>query len=60
MQTSSSSLQVTIPSGELIQLRFSLDSPRRWEQLLKAALQKAYREAGRGEIVEFQPRIVTE
>ncbi len=60
VQTSSSSLQVTNPSGELIQLRFSEDSPRRWEQLLKAALQRAYREAGRGEIVEFQPRIVTE
>ena len=60
VQTSSSSLQLTIPSGELIQLRFLEDSPRRWEHLLEAALQRAYREAGRGEIVEFQPRIVTE
>jgi hypothetical protein len=59
LQTSSSSVQITIPSGELIQFRFSQDSPRRWEQLLKLALRRASREAGRGDIVEFQPRIVT-
>jgi hypothetical protein len=60
VQTSSSSLQFSPRSGGLVELRFPEDSPFRWEFLLREALRRAYRQAGRGEIVEFQPRIVTE
>lgn len=60
VQTSSSSLQFSPSSGGLVELRFPQDSPFRWESLLREALRRAYRRAGRGEIVEFQPRIVTE
>ena len=60
VQTSSSSLQFSPSSGGLVQLRFSNDSPFRWEALLRGALRAIYREQGLGEIVEFQPRIVAE
>jgi ribosomal protein L37E len=59
VQTSSSSLQISPREGGLIQFRFRMDSPRRWEELLHLALREAYRRAGLGEITEFQPRIVT-
>lgn len=60
VQTSSSSLQFSPSSGGLLEFRFEADSPYRWERLLRNALRRAYRNAGLGEIVEFQPRIVTE
>ncbi|MCJ7626764.1 MAG: hypothetical protein MUO50_00105 [Longimicrobiales bacterium] len=60
VQTSSSSLQFSPSSGGLVQFRFPHDSPFRWETLLRNALRRAYRRAGLGEIVEFQPRIVAE
>ena len=60
VQTSSSSLQVSPPRGGLVQFRFASDSPFRWETLLRYALRRAYRTAGLGEIVEFQPRIVAQ
>ncbi len=59
VQTSSSSLQISPKGGGVVQFRFQGDSPRRWEDLLRRALREAYRKAGRGEILEFQPRIVT-
>lgn len=59
IQTSSSSLQISPSTGGIVQFRFRGDSPRRWEDLLRRALREAYRQAGRGEILEFQPRIVT-
>jgi hypothetical protein len=59
VQTSSSSLQISPREGGVIHFRFREDSPRRWEDLLHRALEKAYREAGLGKILEFQPRIVT-
>jgi len=59
VQTSSSSLQFSPRGGGLVELRFPYDSPLRWETLLRGALRRAYRREGRGEIVEFQPRIVT-
>ncbi|MFH1765451.1 MAG: hypothetical protein ABIF09_14780 [Gemmatimonadota bacterium] len=58
VQTSSSSLQFSPSGGGLIQLKFPDDSPFRWEALLRDALRRAYRRAGLGGIVEFQPRIV--
>ena len=60
VQTSSSSLQFSPSAGGLVQLRFTDDSPFRWEILLRKALRAAYRREGLGEIVEFQPRIVAE
>ena len=57
VQTSSSALQISPRDGGLVQFRFRLDSPRRWEELLHLALREAYRGAGLGEITEFQPRI---
>lgn len=59
VQTSSSSLQISPQGGGVVQFRFQGDSPRRWEDLLRRTLREAYRRAGRGEILEFQPRIVT-
>ncbi len=38
--------------------RFLTGSPRLWEALLQHAVQALYRRQGRGEIREFQPRIV--
>jgi hypothetical protein len=60
VQTSSSSLQFSPSTGGLLEFRFEADSPYRWERLLRNALRRTYRKAGLGEIVEFQPRIVTE
>jgi DNA-directed RNA polymerase subunit RPC12/RpoP len=59
LQTSSSSLQISPGDGGMIQFRFRDDSPRRWEDLLRRVLKNAYRKAGLGEILEFQPRVVT-
>ena len=60
IQASSSSVQVSPSGGGVITLRFVADSPRRWEDLLKQEIRSAWRRAGRGEIIEFQPRIRTE
>ena len=60
LQTSSSSLQLSLPEDRLVQFRFREDSPRRWEDLMRHLLREAYRRAGKGNVVEFQPRIVTE
>lgn len=57
VQASSSSVQVYTAAGELVHFEFLDDSPLRWEALLHALLRRAYRAEGRGEIVEFQPRI---
>jgi len=57
LQSASSSIQFTTDPGELVYLAFENDSPRRWEILLREALQVAWTEEGRGEIAEVQPRI---
>lgn len=57
MQTSSSSLQISLPGDRLVQLRFTDDSPKRWEDLLQCLIREAYQRAGRGFVAEFQPRI---
>lgn len=59
LQGSSSSVQLSPRSGGVAVFRFHEDSPRRWEELLAAALRRVWRESGRGEIQEFQPRIRT-
>ena len=57
IQASSSSIQVSASAGGVVLLRFLEDSPRRWDDLLRAALQARWDALGRGPIVEFQPRI---
>lgn len=57
LQASSSSVQLSLPDVGVVLFRFSEDSPRRWEALLGHALREVWRGLGRGEIVEFQPRI---
>jgi hypothetical protein len=59
LQTSSASLQLSPLSGEVIEFTFSSHSPLLWAQLLEARLRAIWLEEGRGEIVEFQPRIRT-
>jgi hypothetical protein len=58
LQTSSSSVQISPRGGGVVLFRFPDASPRRWEELLKASIRQAWRDAGRGDVVEFQPRIL--
>jgi hypothetical protein len=58
VQTSSSRLQIRTGADELVQFRLEKDSPRRWEVLVRRLVSRAYDRQGRGEVVEFQPRIV--
>lgn len=58
LQAASSTVQITPQAGPMVQFRFPADSPRRWEDLLRSLVAGAWREAGRGTVVEFQPRIV--
>lgn len=58
LQTSSSSLQITTQAGGLLLFRFDGDSPRRWDELLRGALDARWRKLGKGGILEFQPRIL--
>lgn len=58
VQAASSSLQLSLPGDGLVQLRFPNDSPRRWETLMHGVIADAWARAGRGRVVEFQPRIV--
>jgi hypothetical protein len=57
LQTSSSSVQISPNGGGVVLFRFPEESTRRWEELLRTAIVLAWREAGRGEVIEFQPRI---
>lgn len=59
IQSSSRTLQVNSRAHPLVSFRFPTGSAHYWEELLREALRAAYRAAGKGEIVEFQPRIVT-
>jgi hypothetical protein len=59
VQPSSSTLQVKARDEPVVSFRFPQGSARFWEELLTATLRERYRARGRGEIVEFQPRIVT-
>jgi hypothetical protein len=59
VQPSSGSLQLKISDQPVLSLAFPGGSPRVWEELIIAALRAQYRRTGKGEIREFQPRIVT-
>lgn len=58
VQTTSSALQISPITGGVVQFRFLDDSPLRWEELLHARIREEIRKEGRGEVLEFQPRIV--
>ncbi len=59
VQGSSSALQINATGHPLTSFRFPDDSVLLWEMLVGLALRRFYQRTGRGEIVEFQPRIVT-
>ena len=59
LQGSSSTVQIRAPATGLVSFRLASDSPFRWEELLARLLRRAWEAAGRGTIVEFQPRIIT-
>lgn len=59
VQPSSSSLQLYALRLPLVSIKVPEGSIRFLEELLCAALRVYYRERGRGEIIEFQPRIAT-
>lgn len=57
LQSSSSTVQISLPDDQVVLFRFPADSSRRWEELLQEAVRRLWRAADRGEIAEFQPRI---
>ncbi len=58
LQASSATIQVR-PRGEpIVSFAFPESSARLWEESLASALRRTWRALGRGEILEFQPRIV--
>ena len=59
IQLSSSTLQLKATRQPLVMIRFDTSSPKMWEERLQLAVRAAYARAGRGDVVEFQPRIVT-
>lgn len=58
VQASSSTLQLKMRDEPVVSFRFPAGSLRFWEERLQQTLRRLYRREGRGEIVEFQPRVV--
>ncbi|HUG00605.1 MAG TPA: hypothetical protein VML95_01945 [Longimicrobiales bacterium] len=58
IQSSSRVVQIKPRGRPVVTFRFRTGSPRLWEELLQLAMRRLYRTLGRGEIREFQPRIV--
>lgn len=59
LQAMTSALQLSLVDDRVVLLAFEEDSARRWDDLVRAALQRRWAALGRGVIVEFQPRIRT-
>lgn len=59
VQPSSSTLQLSARGMPLAALQVPGGSIRFWEELICTALRHHYHSTGRGEIIEFQPRIAT-
>ncbi|MEJ2217084.1 MAG: hypothetical protein P8099_10765 [Gemmatimonadota bacterium] len=57
IQPSSHTLQLKARDRPVASLHFASDSVRLWEELLMHAVRDFYRRTGRGDVVEFQPRI---
>jgi len=60
LQTSSSAVQITTVDQGLVLFRFTDDSPRRWDELLRHAISRRWESLGKGTVQEFQPRIRAE
>lgn len=58
LQASSRNVQVRPRGQPIVSFSFPDSSARLWEESIAAALRQRWRVLGRGEIVEFQPRIV--
>lgn len=58
IQLSSSTLQFKARGKPVMTIRFAQSSPKLWDEKLQLAVQAAWTRAGRGDIVEYQPRIV--
>lgn len=58
VQASSRTLQIKARDERVVSFRFPDDSLRFWEERIQQTLRRFYRRSGRGEIREFQPRIV--
>lgn len=59
VQPASSTIQLKLRGRPVLSLSFPGGSPRVWEERITGALRRHYRQAGRGEILEFMPRIVS-
>jgi hypothetical protein len=59
VQPTSSALQIKTRDDPVAYLDFFESSVRRWEFWIQHRLRTLYRDGGKGEIVEFQPRIST-
>lgn len=59
LQVSTRSLQIGIRHQGNVQFTFPVASTFRWEELLHHLLREIWRNEGRGEITEFQPRMTT-
>ena len=57
VQPASSALQLKLRAQPVLTLRFLDCSVRLWERRIQHRMRNAFRAAGRGEIVEFQPRV---
>ena len=57
LQVSTRSLQIGIRRLGTVQMTFLEDSTFRWEELLQHVIREVWRGEGRGDILEFQPRI---
>lgn len=54
---SSAALQFATRDATLWQVGFEGDSPLRWERMLQQLIRDAWRREGKGEVMEFKPRI---
>jgi hypothetical protein len=58
VQPSSTSLQLKLRRGPVLSLKFPEASSLLWEEHVRHAVQSLYSQVGRGQIREYQPRIV--
>lgn len=59
IQPSSHALQLKTRGRPVFSIKFTDSSPKLWEERLQNAISAEYARAGRGDVVEFQPRICT-
>jgi 1-acyl-sn-glycerol-3-phosphate acyltransferase len=59
IQPSSHALQIKTVRNPVFSVKFTDSSPKMWEERLQNAINAASVRTGRGEVVEFQPRVCT-